>query len=516
MADRSDPARFAARSAAGVVRRASRSFVLCLPSLLLSSLLLLSFRSALLAGTLILSSLPDRDPTVRSLLSRLSPPPSSPSAPPSSPPPPTSAAAPHPSSTSPAPEPSTTTSSPTPTSPAPPPATAAASPSTTAASAPTPPSSSSPAPAPPPPNPTRFASPPPTPPLLLLLPQPRPLLLLRRAAAAAAQIDGDDRHDRNLNLRALARGLDLDRRDAVAILYLIALLSSAHALAILGYVLTYASALGVVFLAVSNSYLRRPVPAADTFFSGARLGIQRLTAFVFLRWAARDALVQLLCFWFFADVPDQTDLFKLFVRAKLMPFSLTSGIGWPSSLGPHNSALSGFSFVWALLDSMVSVIFTVVPWVVVMDRNPRRPGRDAVKEGCFLVSLMPSQAILIKWSETLICGSLGRAVMVILAGKLFGGFLHSLAEVYFMVVWLVFYFAVRCKDAELEEGDLGRRIWRTASMPSDELPSLTFSVFVLFTGHSNQEEVLTPGVVAKNLSRRFDHRPSTCNSTLML
>ncbi|OAY67201.1 hypothetical protein ACMD2_12664 [Ananas comosus] len=435
MADRSDPARFAARSAAGVVRRACRSLVLCLPSLLLSSLLLLSFRSALLAGTLILSSVPDRDPTVRSLLSRLSPPPP-PLRTPASPSPHLRRRSPpflHLSRAGTLDDDFFSDSD------------LAGAASGDRRSLPLHhrrlrPNSSflllaGPGPASPKPY------------------QPDPSSSSSSSSAAAAQIDGDDRHDRNLNLRALARGLDLDRRDAVAILYLIALLSSAHALAILGYVLTYASALGVVFLAVSNSYLRRPVPAADTFFSGARLGIQRLTAFVFLRWAARDALVQLLCFWFFADVPDQTDLFKLFVRAKLMPFSLTSGIGWPSSLGPHNSALSGFSFVWALLDSMVSVIFTVVPWVVVMDRNPRRPGRDAVKEGCFLVSLMPSQAILIKWSETLICGSLGRAVMVILAGKLFGGFLHSLAEVYFMVVWLVFYFAVRCKDAELE----GRR-----------------------------------------------------------
>ncbi|XP_020094059.1 uncharacterized protein LOC109714063 [Ananas comosus] len=406
------------------------------------------FRSALLAGTLILSSVPDATHR-RSLLSRLSPPP----------PPlrtPGLPLLPHLRRRSPpflhlsrARNPRRRLLLRSDLA-APPPATAAASPPPTRLR-PTPPSSSS-RPRPRLPKPYPVASPSHSSPYFFSYPSPDPSSS-SSSSAAAAQIDGDDRHDRNLNLRALARGLDLDRRDAVAILYLIALLSSAHALAILGYVLTYASALGVVFLAVSNSYLRRPVPAANTFFSGARLGIQRLTAFVFLRWAARDALVQLLCFWFFADVPDQTDLFKLFVRAKLMPFSLTSGIGWPSSLGPHNSALSGFSFVWALLDSMVSVIFTVVPWVVVMDRNPRRPGRDAVKEGCFLVSLMPSQAILIKWSETLICGSLGRAVMVILAGKLFGGFLQSLAEVYFMVVWLVFYFAVRCKDAELE----GRR-----------------------------------------------------------
>ncbi|THU43884.1 hypothetical protein C4D60_Mb02t01540 [Musa balbisiana] len=63
--------------------------LLSAPALILTALLLLFFHSALLAGNLRLSSLPDRDPDVRSLLHRLSslPPSSSFSSSPPSPPP---------------------------------------------------------------------------------------------------------------------------------------------------------------------------------------------------------------------------------------------------------------------------------------------------------------------------------------------------------------------------------------------------------------------------------------------
>ena len=181
--------------------------------------------------------------------------------------------------------------------------------------------------------------------------------------------------------------------------------------------------------------------------AGAARGAKRLTGFAFLRWATRDAVVQMLCLWFFADVHDQAQLFRLFVVAKLMPFSASVNPWLAAAVaGPE---LDGFFVAWAVLDAVVSVLFTVVPWVVVMDRDPRPPGRNAVKEGCYLVSLMATDATLLKCWETVVCGSMGRLIMVAFGGKVFGGFLHSIAEVYFMVVWLLFYFAARCKEARL-------------------------------------------------------------------
>ncbi|XP_073002603.1 uncharacterized protein [Typha latifolia] len=446
------PPRLDLRSTGHVLRRSCSSLLASLPSLLLASLLLLLFRSAILAGTLTLSSVADSDPAVKSLLSRLS---SSPSPPPSS-----YASHIHRQRRRSTPflqltragtltlddddffsDPDFS-------------AGAGASDRLSSLLRRNRPLSNYSYP---------FLAADEAAASLLVSPKPFKIRVppspsspfffsLPKSVPTAADVE--DHRDRAVDFRIFgSRGIDLDRQDAAAILYLLVLLSSAHALAILGFVVAYSSALGIVFFAVACMYLSRPVSVIETFFSGARLGIRRLTGFVFLRWAARDALVQFLCLWFFADIYDQTELFKLFVRVKLMPLSLSPVNPWPTLSGPNDATLSGFFFVWTLLDFMVSVVFTVVPWVVIMDRNMRRPGRDAVKEGCYLVSLMPSQAILIKWSETFLCGSLGTMVVMILGGRFLSGLFYSLAEVYFMVVWLIFYFAARCKDSELE----GRR-----------------------------------------------------------
>uniref|UniRef100_A0A0E0EYY0 Uncharacterized protein n=1 Tax=Oryza meridionalis TaxID=40149 RepID=A0A0E0EYY0_9ORYZ len=395
-----------------------------LPPLLLAALLLVLFRLALVAGTLRLASFADHDPALRSLLSRLSPP--APHAPPHPPP----RHLPRRRS------PFTSSSSP---------------PSLSdddflvgtldpASSAPsrrrnasyyeflfTPSSSSS--------------------------PKPYPLSLPHRLPSTAIPFTFVVRNETSPTKPAAGRGggselrlLDLTRRDAVAIINLLAMLSSVHVLAILGYIAVHSVALGTVFASVAGQHLQGR-PRRWFHFSGMAFGVRRLTGFAFLRWATRDAMVQMLCLWFFSEVHDQAQLFRLFVVAKLMPFSASVNPWLAATVG--GPELDGFFIAWALLDAVVSVLFTMVPWVVVMDRDPRPPGRNAVKEGCYLVSLMATDATLIKCWQTVVCGSMGQLAMVTLGGKVLGGFLHSIAEVYFMVVWLMFYFSARCKEVRL-------------------------------------------------------------------
>ncbi|WOL04277.1 hypothetical protein Cni_G12998 [Canna indica] len=265
---------------------------------------------------------------------------------------------------------------------------------------------------------------------------------------------GGDDGDRAVGPRNSGWELDLDRGDAMVMFYLLVLLSATHSLAILAFIVAYTSALGMVFYTVIAFHLQRPVSVVDTVYSGVRLGIQRLPGFVFLRWAARDMVIQFLSFWFFADVQDQAQLFKLFVKVKLMPFLLSPLNPW-SDL--DDEVLSGFFFVWALLDTVVSVVFAIMPWVVIMDHNLRRGGLDVVKEGFYLIMLMPVQAIWIKFLEMMICGNLGRLAAVMVGGRLFAGLFHAAAEVYFMAVWLTFYFVARGKDGELMGRRFGQR-----------------------------------------------------------
>ncbi|THU43885.1 hypothetical protein C4D60_Mb02t01550 [Musa balbisiana] len=89
----------------------------------------------------------------------------------------------------------------------------------------------------------------------------------------------------------------------------------------MGFILAYTSAFGVVFFSTVDFHLRKPVSVTETIYSGARLGMRRLTQFVF--WRPRGTIVRFSCIWFFADVRDQNVLFMLFVKVKLMPFSLS-------------------------------------------------------------------------------------------------------------------------------------------------------------------------------------------------
>ncbi|KAG8091982.1 hypothetical protein GUJ93_ZPchr0012g19120 [Zizania palustris] len=408
------------RTGGQILRRAAAQFLrpASLPLLLLAALLLILFRSALVAGTLRLASFADQDPALRSLLSRLSPP-----SPPSPPPPPhhlSRRRSPFTSSSSSLSDDDFLVGTLDPSS-----------------SAPSrrrnasyyefifTPSSSS--------------------------PKSYPVSLLHRLPSSTSPFFFVVHNETSPPRSASARGgelrlLDLTRRDAAAIINLLALLSSAHVLAILGYIAAHSTALGVVFASVAGRHLQGH-QRRWFHFSGIASGAKRLTGFAFLRWAIRDAIVQMLCLWFFSEVHDQAQLFRLFVVAKLMPFSASVNPWLAVAVaGPE---LDGFFIGWALLDAIVSVLFTVVPWVFVMDHDQRLPGRNAVKEGCYLVSLMATDATLIKCWETVLCGSMGRLAMVAFGGKVLGEFLHSIAEVYFMVVWLMFYFSARCKESRL-------------------------------------------------------------------
>jgi hypothetical protein len=406
-----------ARTGGRILRRAAGHLLhpASLPQLLLAALLLLLFRSALLAGTLRLASFADSDPALRSLLDRLSPP-----APPSPPPPPPH----HSRRRSPFTSPSSLSDD-------------------DVLVGTLDPSSSTP-------SSCRNAS------YYHVLftsyssSKPYPVPLQQPIPASVSPFFLAVHNDMAAPKPASATGselrlLDLTRRDAAAIINLLALLSSAHVLAILGYIAVHSAALGVVFASVTGQHVQGRQRCF--LLVGAVMGARRLTDFTFLRWATRDAIVQMLCLLFFADVHDQAQLFRLFVVAKLMPFSASVNPWIATAVaGPE---FDGFFIAWAVLDAVVSVLFTVVPWVVVMERDLRPPRRNPVKEGCYLVSLMATDATLLKSWETVVCGSMGRLIMVTFCGKVLGGFLHSVAEVYFMVVWLLFYFAARCKEAQM-------------------------------------------------------------------
>ncbi|OAY42693.1 uncharacterized protein LOC110621303 [Manihot esculenta] len=256
--------------------------------------------------------------------------------------------------------------------------------------------------------------------------------------------------DRIVDLQFFIKGLELGRRDAAALFFLVSFLSAAYGWVILGFTALYSWILGIVFVAVVSDLLGRFNSFVAVVWDGSRLGLKRLTGFILMRWAVRDALTQLIGLWYFGEVEDQYSFFKLFVRLKLMPFSIMSP--W---IRGFEKEISGFLFTWFLLDAFVAFIFAVDAWVTIVDS--RRTGREIVKEGCYLISTMFNQAIQIKSMETILCGSVARWLLTRVFGKFLAAVFQSTLEVYFMVAWLIFYFAARCKEAHSEGRRFGRR-----------------------------------------------------------
>ncbi|KAD3337503.1 hypothetical protein E3N88_33023 [Mikania micrantha] len=252
------------------------------------------------------------------------------------------------------------------------------------------------------------------------------------------------------DLQAFLKRYELEHHEMTALLFLLSVLSASYGFAIFGFVVTYAWVLGIIFVVVVNDLLKGYKSFFRTLWDGSNLGLKRLSGYIVMRWAVRDTLTQLLGVWFFGEIEDQYMFFKIFVRLKLMPFSIASP--WVKGF---EREIYGFLLSWFLLDTLISFVFAVDAWIAMADT--RKSVREVVKEGCHLLSLMLHPAINLKCLEGIVCGSFARWLLSRVFGKLFASAFQSFMEVYFTVAWLLYYFSVKSKDANSSGAPFGQR-----------------------------------------------------------
>lgn len=277
------------------------------------------------------------------------------------------------------------------------------------------------------------------------------LFLMAEDDGGAGEVDtaAEDGEDEaaEIEIRIFGQGFHLERRDAVVLAYLMSLFSVVYFFATVGFLSLYSCAVGIVFLAVAEFLLGRRRSFVKTIYGGCCLGIRRALVFVFLRWVVRDVLAQFLCILFFSDVNDQQSVLKLFVRVKLMPFLLTASpiTQWS---GGDESSLWWFLLAWGLLERVVALVFAFSWWAAVTDHHQRRRGPEVLWEGFRQVLSMAERAFLLRQVEMMICWNSGRWVLTAIGGSLFADVVQSVAEVFFMVVWLLCYLDARSREAQ--------------------------------------------------------------------
>ncbi|KAL2481384.1 hypothetical protein Adt_34350 [Abeliophyllum distichum] len=253
-----------------------------------------------------------------------------------------------------------------------------------------------------------------------------------------------------VDMPLLIKGLELGHGDVTSFFFLVGILSAAYAYVVLAFIVTITWVHGIVFLQVVDHLLGNYRSFFRTAWDGSSIGLKRLSGFILMKWAVRDALAQFIGIYFFGEIEDQYMFFKVFLRMKFMPFANVAP--WVKG---HEWESAGFIVIWFLCDLIVGFIFAVDSWVVIVDS--RRGGREIVKEGCHMLAALFCPAFEIRWLEAIICGSPGRWVLRRIFGDLFTLAFQSVMEVYFMVAWLVFYFAARHKDDALLGRTFGRR-----------------------------------------------------------
>ncbi|KAE8692493.1 isocitrate dehydrogenase family protein [Hibiscus syriacus] len=260
----------------------------------------------------------------------------------------------------------------------------------------------------------------------------------------------EHQEERIVDFQFVYKGFELGRHDAAALFFVVSFLSAAYGWVILGFTAIYSLVFGVLFITIVNDLIGRFVSCFGAFWHGSKMGLKRLTGFVLIKWAVRDAVTQLIGLWYFGEIEDHYSFFKLFIRLKLMPFSVMSP--W---IRGYEKEISGFLFTWFLVDTLVSFPFSLAAWIAIVDSG--RSGREIIKEGCYLMSTLLNQGIQIKCYEAILSGSLARLVLTRMGGEFFATVIQAALEVYFMMAWLIFYFVVKYREANAEGRRYGRR-----------------------------------------------------------
>ncbi|ONK77100.1 uncharacterized protein A4U43_C02F3100 [Asparagus officinalis] len=244
-------------------------------------------------------------------------------------------------------------------------------------------------------------------------------------------------------------------RDVPQIVYILVIALCIKLFLLIAYLIAYQMVIGTAFFAVSEYYVgqvdRLECSTPKTIFSGVRIGAFRLKKFLFLLWFLRQSLILLLCHIVLGDgTLNKSDMVSFATEAMLMSYTYTAPIPIVSTT---TDKLATIRIAWGFLESVLLPYILFVPSVLVMGNVGLG---FAVREGSSLGHVVSSRDLVIKIHETIVCGAIGANVWFYVLGTMFAKVFMAIAEVYFLVMYIVLFLSAKMK--EREEGDQeGRR-----------------------------------------------------------
>ncbi|GLJ53509.1 hypothetical protein SUGI_1141710 [Cryptomeria japonica] len=178
-----------------------------------------------------------------------------------------------------------------------------------------------------------------------------------------------------------------------------------------------AFALRVVAFTVTSTHVGKKASIKHSLRSSLRSGIWKLMWFAIFIGFLQELQTQFMAKIFFGEALEKNQIEKLVYRLSVMPFSILAP--WKDDLATG---------------------------MAIMERE--YSGREALNKGWNLVKNMAFEAAIIKVIEAVFCGRSFGWMLKKLGGQFFSSFTVTLVQTYFLVLWLIFYFAARCKEDE--------------------------------------------------------------------
>eukprot|EP00250_Pteridium_aquilinum_P015456 c22590_g1_i1 orf=276-1931(+) len=211
-------------------------------------------------------------------------------------------------------------------------------------------------------------------------------------------------------------------------------------LAIVGF--QHAAVLGSVAYSVVSTHMGKRASARQAIKSSLKSSIARLMWLAILHATLRGLQSLFFMKTLFGGVMEMEQVESLVLRLSAMPFAFLSpfmdadatNLGMAVRIG----LFVGFDY---LFDGVAYCIYMVACWVTILERNYW--GLGAVTRSCNLVKSMERQALVVRLIEATICGRTSRWLLQQVIGQFAAASVICVAQVYFLVLWLIFYMSAR-------------------------------------------------------------------------